>query len=295
MRSRITVAAALAVLTVMVGVRWAMTRDLPATVPVVVAAASAPPPAGAVGGSNGLGRSAKGANPSPHALTPSPSVIPSPSANPSSSASPSPSVVKPRGTVGPFGSRRMTGGKSVALTFDDGPHAVWTPQVLDRLRAAGVKATFCVVGAQVRRNPDLVRRIVREGHTLCNHSWRHELDLGAQPVAVIKANLLATNREIRGVVPGAKIPYFRQPGGKWTAAVVEAARQLGMTSLDWDVDPRDWETTDAHQIGTRVIANARPGSIILLHDGGGDRHGTLAACPGMIQTLKARYGIARLR
>src|SRR5688500_16005099 len=123
MRSRITVAAALAVLTVMVGVRWAMTRDLPATVPVVVAAASAP------------------------------------SANPSPSASPSPSVARPRGTVGPFGSRRMTGGKSVALTFDDGPHAVWTPQVLDRLRAAGVKATFCVVGAQVRRNPDLVRRI----------------------------------------------------------------------------------------------------------------------------------------
>ena len=282
-------AAALAVLTVIVGVRWAMTRDLPATVPVVVAAASAPPPAGAVGGSNGLGRSANGAKPSPPALTPSPSVTPS------SSVTPSPSVARPRATVGPFGSRRMTGGKAVALTFDDGPHAVWTPQVLDRLRAAGVKATFCVVGAQVRRNPDLVRRIVREGHTLCNHSWRHELDLGAQPVAAIKANLLATNREIRVAVPGAKIPYFRQPGGKWTAAVVEAARELGMTSLDWDVDPRDWETMDANQIGTRVIAQARPGSIILLHDGGGDRHGTLAACPGMIQTLKARYGIARLR
>ena len=271
-------AAALAVLTVLVGVRWAMTRDLPATVPVVVAAPSAAPPAGAVGGTNGFGRSASGAKPSPPAPSPSPSV-----------------TKKPRGKIGPFGSRRLTGGKAVALTFDDGPHAVWTPQVLDRLRAARVKATFCVVGAQVRRNPELVRRIVREGHTLCNHSWRHELELGTQPVEVIKANLLATNREIRRAVPGAKIPYFRQPGGKWTAAEVTVARELGMTSLDWDVDPRDWETKDAHQIGTRVIAHARPGSIILLHDGGGDRHGTLAACPGMIQTLKARYGISQLR
>lgn len=275
-------AAALAVLTVLVGVRWAMTRDLPATVPVVVAAPSAAPPAGAVGGVNGLGRSANGAKPSPPAPAPSPSVTASPS-------------VKPRGNAGPFGSRRLTGRKTVALTFDDGPHAVWTPQVLDRLRAAGVKATFCVVGSQVRRNPELVRRIVREGHTLCNHSWRHELSLGTLPPAVIEANLLATNREIRRAVPGAKVPYFRQPGGKWTQAVVTAARELGMTSLDWDVDPRDWESTDAHQIGTRVISHARPGSIILLHDGGGDRHGTLAACPGMIQTLKARYGISLLR
>jgi peptidoglycan-N-acetylglucosamine deacetylase len=278
MRSRITVAAALAVLTVLVGVRWAMTGDVPATVTVVVAAPTAAPPAGAVGGTNGFGRSASGAKPSPPAPTPSPSV-----------------TRKPRGKVGPFGSRRMTGGKAVALTFDDGPHAIWTPQVLDRLRAARVKATFCVVGAQVRRNPELVRRIVREGHTLCNHSWRHELDLGTQPVEVIKANLLATNREIRRAVPGAKIPYFRQPGGKWTEAVVAVARELGMASLDWDVDPRDWETKDAQQIDTRVITHARPGSIILLHDGGGDRHGTLAACPGMIQTLKARYGIAKLR
>jgi peptidoglycan-N-acetylglucosamine deacetylase len=278
MRSRITVAAALAVLTVLVGVRWAMTRDIPATVPVVVAAASASPPAGPVDGTNGLGRSVNGAKPSPPAPTPSPSV-----------------TKKPRGKIGPFGSRRMTGGKAVALTFDDGPHAVWTPQVLDRLRAAGVKATFCLVGAQVRRNPELVRRIVREGHTLCNHSWRHELNLGTLPAAAITANLLATNREIHRVVPGAKIPYFRHPGGKWTQAAVTAARELGMTSLDWDVDPRDWESTDAHQIGTRVITDARPGSIILLHDGGGDRQGTLAACPGMIQTLKARYGIARLR
>jgi peptidoglycan-N-acetylglucosamine deacetylase len=281
MRSRITVAAALAVLTVLVGVRWAMTRDVPGPSPTVVAVASVPPPAGAVGGTNGLGRSANGAKPSPPAPGPSPSATPGPP--------------KPRGKIGPFGSRRMTGGKTVALTFDDGPHAIWTPQVLDRLRVAKVKATFCVVGSQVRRNPELVRRIVREGHTLCNHSWRHELDLGKLPAAAIKANLLATNHEIRRAVPGAKIPYFRQPGGKWTQAVVTAARELGMTSLDWDVDPRDWETKDAHQIGTRVIAHARPGSIILLHDGGGDRHGTLAACPDMIQTLRTRYGISQLR
>ncbi len=98
-------------------------------------------------------------------------------------------------------------------------------------------------------------------------------------------------------MPGAKIPYFRQPGGKWTAAEVAVARELGMASAGLGRRPaRLGRARTPHQIGTRVRRRTpAPGSIILLHDGGGDRPGTLAACPGMIQTLKARYGIARLR
>jgi len=268
------VAAALVVLSLLVGSRWVVTRSSPAVLaqqPVATPSPSA--------GEEGL-------------PTPSPPASPSP-APVKTVAAPKPNPNRPRG--GPFGSMRVTGRKSVALTFDDGPHPVWTPKVLDRLKAAGVKATFCLIGSQVRKHPELVVRIVREGHTLCNHTWNHELDLGKRPPAEIKANLEATNRAIRRAVPGAKIPFFRHPGGMWTANAVKVADSLGMTSLDWDVDPRDWETKDAKLIGSRVLSHARAGSIILMHDGGGDRHGTLVACPNVISTLKRRYGITPLR
>ncbi|WP_246278588.1 polysaccharide deacetylase family protein [Phytohabitans rumicis] len=197
--------------------------------------------------------------------------------------------------MGPLGTKRTTGTKRVALTFDDGPHPEWTPKILDQLRAARVRATFCLVGTEVRKYPALVARIVREGHTLCNHTWHHELDLGTKPPAEIKANLEATNREIRKAVPGAKIKFFRHPGGKWTPAAIAVARDLGMISLDWDVDPQDWAKPGAKAVHDRVIGAVRPGSIVLLHDGGGDRSGTLGACPAVLRDLKRRYGITLLR
>ncbi|HTF11467.1 MAG TPA: polysaccharide deacetylase family protein [Asanoa sp.] len=270
MSRRVAVAAALVVLTLLVGSRWVTNRS------AVLANQ----------------RSTVAASPSAvRAPAPAPSVEPTEPTDVVAAPKPKP---KPAGG-GPFGSMKLTGRKQVALTFDDGPHPMWTPKVLDRLKAAHVKATFCVVGSQVKKYPDLVKRIVREGHTLCNHSWNHELDLGKRPVAEIKANLEATNRAIRRAVPNAKIRYFRQPGGEWTANVVKVSGSLGMLPLGWDVDPRDWEITDAKLIGSRVISHSRPGSIILMHDGGGDRKGTLVACPNVIKTLSSRYGITQLR
>jgi peptidoglycan/xylan/chitin deacetylase (PgdA/CDA1 family) len=159
--------------------------------------------------------------------------------DPTGSAKPTPPPA-PRPRTGPFGTTRVTGVRAVALTFDDGPHATWTPKVLDLLKAQGVKATFCLIGEQVREYRALVARIVREGHTLCNHSWDHDLRLGKKSGAQIRADLERTNREIRRAVPGAKIPYYRQPGGEWTPSVVRVAKDLGMKPLHWDVDPRDW-------------------------------------------------------
>ncbi|MGW0436501.1 polysaccharide deacetylase family protein [Micromonospora sp. NPDC003197] len=196
--------------------------------------------------------------------------------------------------TGPYGTRRLTGSKAVALTFDDGPHPVWTPKVLDQLREAKVQATFCLVGTKVRQHPDLVARIVREGHSLCNHSWQHDLELGKKPEADIRADLERTNREIVRAVPGAKVGYYRQPGGKWTPAVTKISRSLGMVPLHWDVDPRDWDKPDAATIQSRVLRQAQAGSIVLLHDGGGDRANTVAACPQILSTLRKRYGIRRL-
>ncbi|MEU6072328.1 polysaccharide deacetylase family protein [Micromonospora sp. NPDC047074] len=236
----------------------------------------------------------KNAGPSPVASAPLPAE-PSP-ATPAPTRSLDPRrPVRPLPPKLPAGLHRTTGVRAVALTFDDGPDPVWTPKVLDRLRAARVTATFCVVGTQARRHPDLVRRIVREGHQLCNHSWHHDMDLARRPAAEIRRDLARTNTAIRAAVPGAKVPFYRQPGGRWTREVVTVAKQLGMRSLHWNVDPQDWGKPTAPTITKRVRAAARPGSVVLLHDGGGNRAATLAACPHLITDLKRRYGVTRLR
>ncbi|HEY8534006.1 MAG TPA: polysaccharide deacetylase family protein [Micromonospora sp.] len=224
-----------------------------------------------------------------HPATPSAVVAHSPTPSPSPAASP----LGP-GTDGPYGARQSTEGTTVALTFDDGPHPTYTPQVLALLRRYQVKATFCVVGVQAQAYPHLVRQIAAEGHTLCNHSWQHEFDLGSRSPADIRANLMRTLAAIQAAVPDAPVRYFRQPGGYWTPAVVAEARSLGMTSLDWAVDPRDWENLNADHIASTVLATTEPGAIILLHDGGGDRSATVAALRQILPELKARFQLAAL-
>ncbi|WP_406074111.1 polysaccharide deacetylase family protein [Micromonospora sp. NBC_01638] len=218
---------------------------------------------------------------------------------PAPTPSPRPTITKPAlrplPPKLPAGLQRNTGVRPVALTFDDGPSPAWTPKVLDQLRAAKVTATFCVVGREVQRHPELVRRIIREGHQLCNHSWRHDLDLARRPVAEIRADLARTNKAIEAAAPGAKVSFYRQPGGRWTPEVLAVAKSLGMHPLHWSVDPQDWNKPSAATIGKRVHAAARPGAVVLLHDGGGNRAATLAACPHLIADLKQRFGIARLR
>ncbi|MFC7546422.1 polysaccharide deacetylase family protein [Plantactinospora sp. GCM10030261] len=212
---------------------------------------------------------------------------------PTPPAKPRPKQTIPVGAAG-LPVKRTTGVRAVALTFDDGPHATYTPQVLDALRAAGVKATFCVVGVKARQYPALVARIVREGHSLCNHSWSHDLDLALRSPEKIRADLSRTNAAIRRAVPGAAIPYFRQPGGRWTAPELTVVKELGMTPLHWTVDPQDWRKPGAPAIINGLERRTRPGAVILLHDGGGDRSGTVGACPKVIPRLKQRYGVVRL-
>ncbi|WBB78123.1 polysaccharide deacetylase family protein [Micromonospora sp. WMMD882] len=228
----------------------------------------------------------------PAAPTPQPTGDPPPGAPPGTSPRP-----RPKTSPGPLppGLRRSTGVRGVALTFDDGPDPAWTPKVLDALRTAKAPAVFCVVGARVERHPALVARIVREGHQLCNHSWRHDVALGSRPKSQIRADLDRTNRAIEQAVPGAEVRFYRQPGGRWTPAVVAVAEERGMESLHWNVDPQDWAKPPAKQIVARVSAGLRPGAVVLLHDGGGDRAATLAACPAVIGEIKRRYGFAKLK
>jgi peptidoglycan/xylan/chitin deacetylase (PgdA/CDA1 family) len=222
------------------------------------------------------------------------------SGRPSGSPSPSGSRSgRPDRSVGPGGSAKRTGSAAVALTFDDGPDPVQTPAMLDLLKRYGVKATFCLVGFRARDYPDLVRRIVAEGHTLCNHSWQHLIDLAHRPVDEIRRDLEATNDAIRAAVPGVKIRYFRAPGGNFTPELVSIARGYGMASIYWQVDPRDWDhrsTASDQEHVARVIAavqaGVRPGAIVLSHDN--RQPTTIEAYRTLLPWLKARFALRAL-
>ena len=211
------------------------------------------------------------------APAPSPSH-PEPSAPPSDAG--------PSGT-GPAGSLTTTGSDAVALTFDDGPDA-YSMTVLDLLAQYHVKATFCIIGRQVAAHPDVIRRIVADGHTLCNHTWDHDLNLANRSADEITSEMQRTSDAIHAVVPDAKIPYFRAPGGGFSPQIVQIAAGMGMRSLYWQVDPQDWARPGTQAIVNNVIGHTQPGSIVLMHDGGGNRGETLAALPQIIDTLRGR-------
>jgi peptidoglycan/xylan/chitin deacetylase (PgdA/CDA1 family) len=175
---------------------------------------------------------------------------------------------------------------AVALTFDDGPNPASTPAVLAILRAAGIKATFCVVGYAAQRYPDLVRAIRDEGHTLCNHTMHHVQLLGSKPADAITAELRDDNAAI-GRAAGVRALFFRAPGGTWAGNLVDEVHRQGMRALGWNVDPADYKRPGAAIITARILAQLRPGAVILMHDGGGDRSQTVAQLPGLIERLKA--------
>ena len=218
----------------------------------------------------------------------------SPAPAPPASAAPStPAILVPAGT-GPGKSLRTTGTSTVALTFDDGPDPVQTPRILELLDEHRVKATFCLVGDQVRRHPDIVRRIAAAGHILCNHTWDHSLTIGKDDPEKIREDLTRTNEAIRAAVPNADIPFFRAPGGNFTDRLVETAYADGMTSLYWEVDPRDWhhpEDEDANAHVEKVVKGVqhevRPGSIVLSHDF--NQPGTITAYERLLPWLKQRF------
>ncbi|MFF5231029.1 polysaccharide deacetylase family protein [Dactylosporangium sp. NPDC000521] len=225
------------------------------------------------------------------AAKPSASASATPSVSASASASPSASA---SATATSDGIIRTTGGNGVALTFDDGPSAD-TPKLLAMLRQHNIKATFCVVGVAVQEFPQYLQEIVKDGHTLCNHTWKHDEKLGKKSADTIRADLQRTNDEIRKAVPDAQIKYFRHPGGNFTPAAVQIATELGMVSLGWTVDPSDWNTKkwSGNQMTQHIINNVRnntkPGAVILSHDGGGDRSATLAAYKTLLPELKQQF------
>ena len=180
---------------------------------------------------------------------------------------------------------RLIAPRAVALTFDDGPDPTWTPRMLRLLAWAHVHATFCVVGREVARHPELVRAIVRAGHSLCNHTWSHDEYVARRPPAVMRAELARTQAAIIKAA-GVRPRMFRAPGGAWSVALEREARRQGMSPLKWQVDPRDWTRPGVRTIAVSVLATVRPGSVVLLHDGGGDRSQTMVALRYLLVRFK---------
>jgi peptidoglycan/xylan/chitin deacetylase (PgdA/CDA1 family) len=175
------------------------------------------------------------------------------------------------------------GQKAIALTIDDGPSLTYTPQVLQLLQRYNVTATFSMVGRLVAQHPGIAREVSAAGHQVSNHTWRHR-DLQAMaPSAAIDEIDRATDAiqtEV-GITPR----YFRAPYGAWTKAVLRRCVQHGMLPLDWSVDPTDWARPGTSYIVSNILRHTRTGSIILEHDGGGDRSQTVAALKVVIPSL----------
>ncbi len=183
----------------------------------------------------------------------------------------------------PVSTKPTSGPKAVALTFDDGPNPGYTDRLLDILKQKKVHATFFDVGRMAEAYPDLVRREVREGHAVANHSWNHPL-LARRSDASATEELKNTRDLLRKL--GAKVNVFRPPYGSYTGRTVNIASSLGMRTIIWTVDPADYRRPPPGSIVQRVLSFVRPGAIILMHDGGGDRSNTVAAVPALIDALR---------
>jgi peptidoglycan/xylan/chitin deacetylase (PgdA/CDA1 family) len=177
-------------------------------------------------------------------------------------------------------------GSTVALTFDDGP-SEHTAEVLDILDRQGVKATFCVVGESAQAHPELIKEIAGRGHTLCDHTMTHDLTLADRTEQQIRGQIGGTLDLIRAAVPDAEVPFYRAPGGNFSAEVIRIAASYQQQPLGWSVDPRDWTNASAQEIRTAILDAAIPGSIVLLHDGGGDQSETVMALDEVITELRA--------
>ena len=178
----------------------------------------------------------------------------------------------------PYGEPMYTvqdGPKVVALTIDDGPSPVYTPQVLAILRRYGVIASFSMIGRNAAAFPEVARDVAAAGHMIVNHTWDH-YNLGYMTAAAVAEEIVRATDAIHAAT-GQRPGMFRAPYGVWPSAVFSYCAQAGLTPLAWSVDPRDWSRPGVGAIVLDIVADTRTGSIILEHDGGGNRSQTVAA------------------
>ncbi len=181
----------------------------------------------------------------------------------------------------------------VAITFDDGPDPEWTPQILDILKAKNVQAAFFVVGAQAERYPDLVRRMLDEGHEVGVHTYFHP-DLSRVSSGRLALELNATQHLLEGLLQRSTVlfrpPYNvdSRPGLAEEVVPLLQAQDLGYITVAQSIDTKDWDQPGVEEILARVKAGREDGNTLLMHDAGGDRSQTVESLPLIIDWLRAR-------
>lgn len=175
---------------------------------------------------------------------------------------------------------------AIALTFDDGPDPRFTPQILSILRRYKVKATFFWTGRNMARYPKIVAAARAGGHSIQNHTWDHE-SLGRAGFAGQEKAMIGATREMRKM----RLPFptwMRPPYGSYNAHTLSIARKHGMRTVLWTIDTIDYRRPPAMTIAKRVLNQVRPGSVVLMHDGGGPRSNTVSALPIILDALLKR-------
>ncbi|MEH1929930.1 polysaccharide deacetylase family protein [Nostoc sp.] len=179
---------------------------------------------------------------------------------------------------------KLTQGKKViALTFDDGPWPQTTEQVLDILRANNIKGTFFVVGQNLKNYPELGKQIVAQGHVIANHTWHHWYHFFNQQAAAFEIDHTA---DLIYQVTGVKTNLFRPPGGILHNGLVAYAKGQKYAVVIWSADSTDYKLPTVPKLINNVIKDSKPGGIVLMHDGGGNRSRTIQALPEIISNFK---------
>lgn len=258
-----------------------------------VAAASRLPSSGSAAAARPSGGAAPAAPASSRHSPSQGASTPSDLSSSTGTSSPPPDVSNPGSGIDPSKVQSApeyyvhAGPKVIALTLDDGPSALYTPQILAVLQQYKITATFCMIGQQVGANRSLVSEVVAAGHTVVNHTWNHA-DQSKLALAQIRSQISRANDAL--VAAGAHPKVFRAPYGAWSHAVYQACAEADLRPLAWSVDPRDWSRPGVAAIVSRILAATRTGSIILDHDGGGDRSQTVAALKIVLpKLLEAGY------
>ena len=175
--------------------------------------------------------------------------------------------------------------KAVALTFDDGPNPKYTPQILALLKEYGARATFFVVGMELARFPEIAKQDVEAGIEIGNHGFRHLSLVGLDP-STIETEVLPVEQEITAIT-GERPVLYRLPKGRSDSTALRSLTDMGYTIVYWSVDTRDYTARrPAAAIAAQVEKQVQPGSIVILHDGGGNRQQTVAALRLFLPVLK---------
>ncbi|HEY3897308.1 MAG TPA: polysaccharide deacetylase family protein [Chthoniobacter sp.] len=223
------------------------------------------------------------ASPPPASSTPAPAPAATTPA-PAASSTPAPTAPAPTGTPKFTFSQCHVDGPYIAITFDDGPHTQNTPRLLDMLKERKIHATFFFVGQRVQENPEIVKRIVAEGHAIGNHSWSHP-DLAKMNDASVQNEIQKTQDAIVAAC-GQAPKLMRPPYGAFTARQRAWAHGTwGFDIILWDVDPLDWKIRNSEHVKMEILKQTVPGSIILSHD---IHKTTVDAMPETLDALLAK-------